>query len=163
MDLLEKITNKLNQLLLFLGGILFCSMIVLTCANILFRQIAVPIQGTYELMGYAGAVVTAFALAHTQLTKGHIAVDILVNTFSKPLRRAVDLFNYSVCLIFFGLTSWQLILKALILMRSSEVSETLRIIYYPFTLACAAGCALMSLALLVDFLKTVFPAKEGTS
>jgi hypothetical protein len=50
--------------------------------------------------------------------------------------------------------------KALVLMRVGELSETLRIIYYPFTLAVAFGCLVLCLALVTDFLKALFPPKE---
>ena len=82
MPYLEKISFFLNRLLVFVGGVFLVGMIVLTCGNIVSRMVWMPIRGTFELMGYAGAVVTAFALAHTQLKKGHICVDVLIGMFS---------------------------------------------------------------------------------
>ena len=40
-------------------------------------------------------------------------------------------------------------------MATGEVSETLRVIFYPFTYAVAAGCGVMALVFLVDFLHAV--------
>jgi hypothetical protein len=39
-----------------------------------------------------------------------------------------------------------------------ELSETLKIIYYPFTLAVALGCLILALALFTDFLKALLPS-----
>ncbi|NOX33097.1 MAG: TRAP transporter small permease [Deltaproteobacteria bacterium] len=161
MDLLMRINKFLNKLLTLIGGLFLIGMILLTCANIFIRQFYIPIRGTFELMGYAGAVVTAFALGYTQFTNGHIAVDILVNTYPKPLKRIVSIINHGVCCTFFLIASWQIIQKALILKNAGELSETLRIIYYPFTFAVAFGCFILALALFTDFLKAVLPQKES--
>ena len=161
MDRLMRINKFLNKLLTLTGGAILLGMILLTCANIFIRQIYIPIRGTFELMGYAGAVVTAFALGYTQFTNGHISVDILVNAYPKPLKRFISIINHAVCCTFFLITAWQIVQKALTLKNANEVSETLRIIYYPFTLAVALGCFILALALFTDFLKTVLPKKEG--
>jgi hypothetical protein len=51
-------------------------------------------------------------------------------------------------------------MKALTLKNAEEVSETLRIIYYPFTFAVAFGCLILSLALFTDLLKAILSQKE---
>ena len=160
MDMLMKINKFLNKVLTLTGGVLLLGMILLTCANIFIRQFYIPIMGTFELMGYAGAVVTAFALGYTQFTNGHISVDVLVNAYPKPLKRLVFMVNHGVCTVFFFLAFWFMIQKAVTLRNTHEVSETLRIIYYPFILAVAFGCLVLALALFTDFLKAVLPPKE---
>ena len=82
-DNLESRDTYTNRLLVFCGGLFLVGMIVLTCANITSRAVWEPILGTFELMGYFGAVVTASALAYTQLNRGHIAVNVLIHRFSK--------------------------------------------------------------------------------
>ena len=160
MDLLIRINKFLNKLLTLTGGLFLIAMILLTCANIFIRQFYIPIRGTFELMGYAGAVVTAFALGYTQFTNGHISVDVLVNTYPRPLKRLVAMINHGVCSAFFFVAAWHVVQKALTLERAGELSETLRIIYYPFTLAVALGCAVLGLALFTDFLKAALSKGE---
>ncbi|RTZ97579.1 MAG: TRAP transporter small permease [Deltaproteobacteria bacterium] len=160
MLLLEKINLALNRLLVFIGGFFLVGMILLACANIFSRLVWVPIRGTFELMGYFGAVVTAFALGYTQLNKGHIAVDVLVNTFSKKTQRIIRMINHLLGALFFALAAWQISIKAATLMRTGEVTETLRIIYYPFTCAVALGCIVLALVLITDLLKLLMPEKE---
>ena len=162
MHLLIKINKFLNMLLASIGGVFLVGMILLTCANIFIRQFYIPIRGTFELMGFAGAIVTAFSLGYTQLTNGHIAVDILVNSYPKTIRRTISIINYTVCCVFFLIVSWHIVLKALTLKNAGEVSETLRIVYYPFIFAVALGCLVLSLALFTDFLKIIWPQKEDT-
>ena len=97
-------------------------MIVLTCANIFSRLIWGPIRGTYELMGYFGAIVTALALGYTQIKKGHISVDILVLRFSTKTQRALQSITNGICMIFFGMAALQIAKYANILRETGEVT-----------------------------------------
>ena len=163
MNYLTKITAYLNKILTFLAGLILVVMVLLTCANIVFRMFWVPISGTYELMGFAGAMLTAFALAYTQIKKGHIAVDILVNAFPKKMQWVLVVINNGMCFVFFLLAAWQLGLKAHTLKSTGELTETLRIICYPFTYAVALGCGVLALILLTDFLGQLLPPREKAS
>ena len=163
MNFLDKLNLLLNRLLTFIGGIFLVAMVLLTCANIFSRNIWIPIRGTFELMGYFGAIVTAFALGATQLKKGHIAVDVLINTFSDNTRKILQIINNGVCTLFFSIAAWQIAVKANTLLNTGEVTETLRIIYYPFTYAVAFGCLVLALVMLTDLLKSLIPQKEGKS
>ena len=160
---LQKISLLANKILVWVGGVVLVAMIALTCGNIILRLVWVPIRGTFELMGFFGALVTAFALGYTQLKRGHIAVDVLVNTFSAGKQRFLRGVNSLICLAFAALCAWQLAVKAGVLQRSGEVTETLRIIYYPFTFLVALGCAVLALVFLVDLFKSLTTAEEGDS
>lgn len=154
MDVLDKLSQRLNQIFVWLAGCILGIMIFLTCANIFLRLVWKPIIGTFELMGYFGAVITAFALGYTQISRGHIAVDVMVLRFSERTRRILNVINSLICTVFFALVTWQIAKYATTLWKTGEVTETLRIIYYPFTYGVALGCALLSLVFLTDFLKS---------
>jgi TRAP-type C4-dicarboxylate transport system permease small subunit len=159
MEALEKISQILNRIMIVLAGIFLAAMILITCANIFARLFWSPLKGTYELMGYFGALTTALALSYTQLKKAHIAVDVLVSQFSKKTQRILQGFNCLVCTALFGIAGWQISKLARNLWQTGEVTETLRIIYYPFTYGVALGCGLLALVLLVEFLKMIFATK----
>ncbi len=125
---------------MLIAGAFMAAMILITCANIFLRIVWVPIKGTFELMGFFGAVATAFVLGYTQMKKAHISVDILVNRFSQRIRKVFDGINYSICMIFFAVLGWQICRLATTIWKTGEVTETLRIIYYPFTYGVAFGC-----------------------
>ena len=161
MVFLDKVTQVLNQVLIWIGGFFLGIMIFLTCANIFLRLVWTPIIGTFELMGYFGAIITAFALGYAQIKRTHIAVDILVIRFSKKTQRILNSINYFICMVFFAIVSWQVAKYATTLYRTGEVTETLRVIYYPFTYGVALGCALLSLVFLTDLLKSFLEEKEG--
>jgi TRAP-type C4-dicarboxylate transport system permease small subunit len=155
MRLLDKIGLNVNRALIFIGGVFLVGMILLTCGNIFFRLVWVPISGTFELMGYSGAIVAAFALGYTQIKRGHIAVDVLTNTFSPKIKTMLSLINTFVCLVFFSVAAWQIAKLGANLQRTGEVTETLRIVYYPFVYGVGLGCSALSLVLLIDMIKIV--------
>ena len=161
MEILEKISRFLNRTFVLIAGVFMVAMILVTCANIFLRIVWVPIKGTFELMGLFGAVATAFVLGYTQLKKAHISVDILVNGFPQRIRTVFDGINYFICMIFFAVLGWQISRLATTIRQTGEVTETLRIIYYPFTYGVALGCFLLALVLLVDFLKLFFTKNEA--
>ena len=163
MEFLDRINQFLIRLLTLIGGIFLVAMVLLTCANIFSRNIWVPIRGTFELMGYFGALVTAFALGGTQLKRGHIAVDVLIGKFSDKTQKLLQVVNNGVCALFFGIVALQITVKATNLWNTGEVTETLRIIYYPFTYAVAFGCFVLALLMLTDLIKSLIPQKEGDS
>jgi TRAP-type C4-dicarboxylate transport system permease small subunit len=160
MRILERISQYLNQGLLWIAGFLLAIMIILTCGNIFFRVVWVPIRGTFELMGYLGAVVTAFALGYTQMRHGHISVDIVVLGFPKKMQRALNGINCFLCTSFFSIIGWQIAKYATNLWRTGEVTETLRIAYFPFTYATAFGCFSLALVFLVEGLKSFVDNQE---
>jgi TRAP-type C4-dicarboxylate transport system permease small subunit len=159
MELLEKVSEFSNKVLMGVAGFFVAAMIVLTCANIFLRLAWVPLSGTFELMGYFGATATAFALGFTQVKRGHVAVDIVVQRFSKRTQRTLNSINAFVCMVFFAVVAWQVAKYGVTLWRSGEVTETLRIIYYPFAFAVALGCSVLSLVFLTDFLRSTFFAE----
>ena len=159
MVVLQKINRILNLGFIWVAGICMAAMILVTCANIVSRIVWVPIKGTYELMGFFGAIVTAFALGYTQMKKGHTAVDILVDRFSDSTQKILNGFNFVVCMVFFAIAGWQISKYATTLWKTGEVTETLLIIYYPFTYGVALGCFLLSLVMFVEFLKVFFTQK----
>jgi TRAP-type C4-dicarboxylate transport system permease small subunit len=161
MERLEKINETLNLALIWIAGFFMAAMIFLTCANIALRLVWVPISGTYELMGYCGALVTAFALGYTQIKKGHVAVDVLVHRFSRRTKKILEAVNNFILMIFFSVVAWQIAKYGIVLWKTGEVTETLRIVYYPFAFAVAFGCLTLVLAFVVQLLTTVLPEKES--
>jgi TRAP-type C4-dicarboxylate transport system permease small subunit len=163
MELLDRISKLLTTILTGIAGCALVCMTALICCNIAMRLVFnTPITGTYELMGLCGALVTALSLGYTQLQRKHISVVILTNTFPPQWQHAATVVSDLVCMIFFGAIAWQISKWSTTLLRTGEVTETLRIIYYPFTYAVALGCAVLALILLTDTLKVFFPGKMNS-
>jgi len=121
----------------------------------------VPYKGTYELVAFLGAVVTAFALGYTQKKRSHIVVDIFTDKYPQKIKKLVESIGFFICTIFFAIIAWVILRWGLQIARSGEVSETLKIIYYPFIFSVAIGFLILSFTLLVDFLNTLIKQGEN--
>jgi TRAP-type C4-dicarboxylate transport system permease small subunit len=152
MAFLRRINEWLCDVFVWVGGIALIVMTSVSVLNMGLRMIGIPMAGIYDLVCYLGALVAALPLAYTQLKKGHIAVDIVALMLPAYVRKAAVAISYVLGMIFFSLAS--------ILMRSGEVSETLKMPFWPFTYAVAVSCGLMVLCLLLDLL-TMFEPKTG--
>lgn len=160
---LDSLSAKASNLLAWLAGIVLVSMMLLACSNMVTRALTTSIKGTVELVGFFGAVLTAFSLGYAQITKGHIAVGILARYFPKRLRRAMDALHQCAASLFFAWAALETSRWGLSLVQTGELSETLRIIYYPFVFCAAFGCLVIAFVLLVDTLKTLYPAPAASS
>ncbi|MCE5283592.1 MAG: TRAP transporter small permease [Deltaproteobacteria bacterium] len=137
-----------------LAGAAVVAMMLLTCADVVLRLFRRPVPGTYEIVGFLGTVVIAFAMAYTSLEKGHIAVELLVERLPRRLQSGIEAAVSLIGTVLFGLLTWQSFIYAADLRHSGEVSVTLTMPIYPFIYGIAAGSGLLTLVLLVEALRT---------
>jgi len=154
MQFLEKLNNILNKWLLIIGGVAVLALMMLATGNVLLRVVGMPFRGAYEIVSFLGAVVTAFALGYTQKRKFNIVVDILSDKFPTEAKRVLDGIGYGIGVLFFAVIAWVIIQWGLKIAVSGEVSETLKIVYYPFIFCVALGFAMLSLTLVIDLIGT---------
>lgn len=161
MNHLEQINVFLNKILMIIGSVAVLSLMSLATGNVVLRFFFnTPYRGAYEVVGFLGAIVIAFALGYTQKRKGHIVVDILTERFPKRINRILDAINYFITMIFFAIVSWQIFVWGIKIAKSGEVSETIKIIFHPFVYCVAIGFLVFSLTLLNDFLKSLQTKEE---
>lgn len=113
-----------------------------------------PIPGAVEVTGYLGVVITAFAIAFTQVLRGHIQVEFFVMRLPERARAATASFTSLLALAFFVLLAWRSWDFGYILQLTGEVSPSEEICFYPFVYAIALCCLPMCLLLLVEFLES---------
>ena len=163
MDFLEKIRNLLDKVFLVLGGLAVLALMVLATGNVCSRVFGMPYRGAYELVAFLGALVTAFALGYTQRKKSHIVVDILTETFRPGVKKVLDGISYFIGMVFFALIAWVILTWGVKIAGSGEVSETLKIAYYPFIYGVSLGFAFLCLTLLLDFLHVILKKGGNTA
>ncbi|MDD3313274.1 TRAP transporter small permease [Pseudodesulfovibrio sp.] len=156
---LDRLSEWIATALSLLAGLFLVGMMCLACTNMVLRAVWVPVNGTFEMMGFMGAVVAAFSLAAAQRRKAHIAVGLLLARFPEPVRRMADAATSLGSCAFFllaGVETWK---WARFLVDTGELSESLQIIYHPFVFATSAGCFALAFVLVVDTLKTLTAGK----
>ena len=158
---LERLSELLRRGLMIAGGVSLLALTLLATMNVALRMFHVPASGTYEVVSFLGAIVTAGALGYTQKRKDHIVVDILSERFPAKVKRALDRVSYALILAFFSIVSWQTFVYGTRLLRTGELSETLKIAYYPFVFLVGIGFAVLALTILLDLVETVWTREEG--
>jgi len=159
---LEKVAGVLSRWLNWIGAGVLIVVMLLVCANIIGRAIPFlgPVKGTYDVVGLLGGILLAFALGYTQLQKRNISVEILVSHFRPRTRAIIDSVTFLISLVLFALIAWQHSVFATSIWKAGELSETLRVPFFPLIYAVAFGCVALCLVILLDFLKALAEVRK---
>lgn len=169
MGILERFSQGLAKIMYWVAGTAIISMMVLTCIDVIFRLCVTlyhkfqwgflssihPIPGTYELVSFIAAIAVAFAMAHTSVQRGHVAVTLIVRLFPPRVQATIGSITDSFGFILFALLCWRCVLYGNHLMEINEVSLNLELPYYPFVYGVAFSAAAVCLVILIDLIKNV--------
>lgn len=144
LEAVRRVTRALHGV----AGLSLVALMLLTVTDVVLRACRKPIPGTYELVGYAGALAIGFALPYTSWVRGHVFVDSLLCRLPEGWQRAVATATRLAGVALFGVVGWHLVLFGVALRSSGEVSPTLQLRFYPVAWGLAAACALEVIVLL---------------
>ncbi len=166
MDQLDKFITRLNNLCVRLSGAALILMMLLGFGNVASRTFWRPIKGTFEIIGFSGALCTALALGFAQMRKNHVGVDIITSLYSKRWRQLTAVISYLITAPFFVIVTWRVAVWGTTVMQSGERSETLQLAYYPIIYIAAAGLGFLTMVLFFDLFnacRAVFGNDSGAS
>ena len=146
------IEKKLCLAGMIISGALLLGLIILAACNMVCRILDMPISASYELSGFAGALMAALALAETQRQRGHVELDFFTRSYSLRVRRWVGTFNVFTGALLIFVLAYQLSFRAASLLRAGEVSETLKLPYPWLMYGVVLGLLLLGLSFLTDFI-----------
>ncbi|WP_102346651.1 TRAP transporter small permease [Bacillus sp. Marseille-P3661] len=149
----ERVVNYFAYVLAFISGACITAMILLIVGNSIVRVFADPFSGTAEVVGWLAAISLTFSLGYTQIVKGHVDIDLLVNRFNPVIQKIIQAVIYALSIIFFTILGWQLIIYANSLIANGTLSTTLRIPFYPLVYLVAVGFIGLTLTLVIDLIK----------
>jgi TRAP-type C4-dicarboxylate transport system permease small subunit len=158
MRILQKSIRLLNMILIVVAGAGLLGVMGISVANVVLRLTGVRFGGAYELAGFVGAVVIASALGQTQEKKDHVPVDIIPRKFPAGVNTAIDIFKYLLKTAFAIVVAWQMTQYGLRMARSGEVSETLKMPFYPFIFVVAGGFAVLACTVILDVIRSLLPS-----
>jgi len=162
----ERFVTSLSRSLDKIAGWSLVAMMSLTVADVILRLFRRPILGTYEIVGLLGAIVIAFAMPHTTLQRGHVAVEIVVSRFSPSAQSLINLTTRILSILLFALIAWECLGYGNDLKAAGEVSMTIRLPFYPvlYGIALAAGVVCLVIAGSILKPKTMGPeTRSGES
>jgi len=161
MDSFEKFVSSLSKWLNWVAGIALVAMLALIIADIIGAKLFKwPIPGGIEVVGFLGVIVIAFAIAQTQIIRGHIEVEFLVTRLSQTTQKVIAAIIYASGMVLFALLAWTSYDFGRTLQTSGEVSMTQGIPFYPFVYSIAFCCVPVFLVLLVQCLREVTKRKK---
>ena len=149
----EKAVTGFSSLFNMVASASLVVMMLLTCADVFMRYLFNnPITGAYDLVSLMGAVLVSFAMPYTMLKKGHVAVEILIQSLSRGKQLIVETFTHLLGISLFLVLVRQAILLSWDMKAAGEVTPTLLLPFYPI-LYCMAVCFLgLCFAILVNLL-----------
>ena len=135
------------------GALVF--MMVLTCCDIVLRYLRFPIPGTWEIVGFMGAIITSFAMAGLAINRRHVAVEIVVAKLPRPVQKAVFLFVHLLSFGLFALLGYESMKLGYDLRISGEVSPTIHLPFVPVLYGIGFSAFFVALVLLIDFVQVL--------
>jgi TRAP-type C4-dicarboxylate transport system permease small subunit len=166
---LETKIIRLAEILYWIAGAAIVVMMALTCIDVFLRYAVTlnqtygwtflprlkPMPGTFELVGYLGVVAASFAMAHTAVKKGHVAVSFAVQLLPVRYQGIVGSITDAFGLFFFTVIAWRAFLYGMNLQESGEISPTLQFPFYLFVYGIGIASIAVCLVLFVDLVKNL--------
>jgi TRAP-type C4-dicarboxylate transport system permease small subunit len=153
--LLDRASAFLNEGLAWAAAAMLGAMMLFSVADMVMRGFGVTVAGSYEVIGWLSAVAMALALGTVQRHKGHVAMELVVVKLGRRARALTEASMALISLALFAVVAFYVARYGRVLHETGSLSETLRIIVYPWVYVVGLGCAGLTLALLVDFLRSV--------
>ncbi len=156
LDRFEKFVNSLSNWLNWVAGIALVGMLALILADVIGSKLFNwPLPGGIEVVSFLGVMVIAFAIAQTQVLRGHIEVEFLVTRLPGMAQKVIAGIVYLMGTVLFALIAWTSYEFAHTLQVSGEVSMTERIPFYPLVYGTAFCSISVCLVLLVQGIRAV--------
>lgn len=148
-----------SKVLFWIAGAGLVGMLVLIVADVIGIKIfSSPVPGGIELVAFFAVIAIAFSVSQTQVVRGHVAVDFIVEKFPRRAKLIIDIVMtlFSVCL--FVVMAWYSFKYGNKLRATGEVSMTQKIPFYPFVYAMGFCFVITLLVLLRDLVKSIVKA-----
>ena len=154
--MLATIAKRLSQLLSGIAAAILALMMFLTALDVCLRYFFNrPLAGAFELVGYMMAILVPFSIAYCYQQRGHIVVDLFLESFRTKTRAVIDIITISITLVFTLIIAWQNAIHFFEVKHSGLTSAVLSIPEYPFISPTAVAFATAALILLVRLLESI--------
>lgn len=156
MQKFERLVTKASRLMDTVAGWGIAAVMALVVINVILRVFFnSPILGIYEYVGYLTAGVIAFSLSYCALQNAHIAIDFIFEKMPAKSRRIIEIITGLIIFLFLLFLCVQVILYAIQVLLSGEVSPTAKMPFYPFIFMVAAGLFVLAIIELIKVVKGV--------
>ena len=148
----QRTVNGIVKVMYSIAGLAILGMIIITVSDVTLRFFRMPINGAYELVSFLGAMAISFAIAHTSVEKGHVAVSFVLDRLSTRFKAIVQFLTNLMSLILFVAIAWQSFVYGNELRLSGELSPTIQIPFYPVVYGICFATSMVCLVILSDLI-----------
>ncbi|WP_157018144.1 TRAP transporter small permease [Mesorhizobium xinjiangense] len=135
------------------AAVLLAAITLLIVASAIGRYVfAAPIPDAFDISRFLLGAAILWGFASVGFRGSHIKVDIFAEMMPAGLRRVVDIFAWSVLLVFAALLSWKMWDRVLSAAASGEATFDLRLPAWPMMALIAAGAAVSIVAIVARIL-----------
>lgn len=136
-----------------IGSGFLAVMMLLTVVDVVGRRLFNhPQPGSLELSELMLVILISLGIAHAELRRRHITIDLMVERFRPRLQGVVNGTMYVFYLVTSVLLTWRLYVDGVAQWHTGLATGTLDLPIFYFIFVAALGFALFSLAILVNLL-----------
>lgn len=158
---LDRLTNSIAKILLYIGGALLLSIMGLTLVNIVMRSMGNGLRGGVEISGFLGAAALGLCLPWVQKQKEHAEGGLLYDKLPKLVQQIHDVLVPLLCLALTLAFTQELYDLGVFIHEGMEVVDGWNIPVVYFIGALIVGCAMQCLIVMLEVLKAVLVMIEG--
>ena len=149
---LIRITDRITKLLMILAVTWTFALCFITLADIIFRALNLPLQGTKEIVANSVVIIIFLQLGFAVRSRSMLSADFLVDAFGPNARRVLATFGFLLGAVFFAIMFHGAIVPALRSFANGEFDGegALRVPVWPtrFTILIGSALAVINYLLL---------------
>jgi TRAP-type C4-dicarboxylate transport system permease small subunit len=152
-----------SRIMVYIASVGLFGMMVVVVIDVVGRYVFKhPLLGAYELVGYLMAIAGPWAIAYSQIQRGHIRVDFILKRFSRRGQAVITSISYSIGLAVFSVLSWRMVVLSQYYssLKHGNTTDTMGIPIAPFAIIVAIGLGMLALILVFDLVHTLAEVKK---
>lgn len=150
MDTFERLLKRVSRYLSIVAGLALTLMMFFTVVDVGLRVGGHPIVGTYEIVALSLAIVIGFSIPQVSLEGGHVFMEIGMDRLTPRGQAILKTFTRLLCLGLFVFIGFNLFSVGGEFRASGEVSQTLKVPFFPVAYGVGVCCFLQCIVFLVD-------------
>jgi TRAP-type C4-dicarboxylate transport system permease small subunit len=154
---------RVSRFMVYIAAVALFGMMAVVVIDVVGRYaFNHPLMGGNELIGYLMAIAGPWAIAYSQVQKGHIRVDFLLKRFPRKGQAVITSISYIIGAAVFSLLCWRMIARAQYYfgLAHGNTTDTMGLPIAPFVIMVAIGLGMLALVLIFDLIHTLVEVKQ---
>lgn len=150
-----KFIENVSKYFYYLSMVLCFLLMLYIVLDVILRYFDRPLLGTPEMVELIMVVIVFSGIAYTDVQRGHIAVDVVVERFGKRTQAIIDCVVYAISLLYIVIVVWQSFLQVFISMGNNEALWEFSTPLWPVRAFIPLGCALLAINMAFTVYKSI--------